>query len=88
MAYNMENNIQSLTVGKMKKNKGTYTKMMLQSYMIDRMTEQFHLDQVNRKGNRKGLGNLSPLSEHECVQAAAFCWTPIHLHGTNTRGMP
>lgn len=47
--------------------------MMLQSYMIDRMTEQFHLDQVNRKGNRKGLGNLSPLSEHECVQAAAFC---------------
>lgn len=43
------------------------------------MTEQFHLDQVNR--------NPSPLSEHIYVLAAAFNWTPIHLDRINTWGM-
>lgn len=67
MTGNMTSNTQSLVVDKVKRT-GTYTKMMLQQYTRDRMTEQFHLDQVNRRR----LGNLSPLSKHKCVLAAAF----------------
>jgi len=81
MAYNMTSNIQTLIVGKVKKIR--YLHQNDVTTVCDRQNDRA-VSLGPRKKNRKRLGNLSLLSEHKYVLAAAFKRTPIHLDRTNT----